>query len=91
MTISDEDDTAGYLAGNIRIRPDGSSFVLMHGGELEKVNISTPGDFSIHNALGAAGGGRGRGSAGPARRRTWRTAPVCRDGSRSCPTPWALR
>lgn len=26
---------------------------MLHGGELEKVNISTPGDFSIHNALGA--------------------------------------
>ncbi|HIY80767.1 UDP-N-acetylmuramoyl-L-alanyl-D-glutamate--2,6-diaminopimelate ligase [Hydrogenoanaerobacterium saccharovorans] len=53
VTISDKDDTADYLAGNIRIRSDGSSFVVLHGGELEKVNISTPGDFSIHNALGA--------------------------------------
>lgn len=31
VTISDKDDTADYLAGNIRIRSDGSSFVVLHG------------------------------------------------------------
>lgn len=44
--FQDKDDTADYLAGNIRIRSDGSSFVVLHGGELEKVNISTPGEAS---------------------------------------------
>ena len=53
VTISDRDDTADYLAGNIRIRSDGSSFSVLHDGDLEKVSISTPGEFSIHNALGA--------------------------------------
>lgn len=53
VTFSTGSDNADYVARNIRSRADGSSFVLMHDGELQKASIPTPGNFSIHNALGA--------------------------------------
>ena len=52
VTISDRTD-ADYRADQIRIRSNGSSFSVRHNGQETEVNISTPGDFSIHNALGA--------------------------------------
>ena len=53
VRFATQQDSADYVARNIHSRADGSNFVLMHDGELQKVSIPTPGDFSIHNALGA--------------------------------------
>ena len=50
-----EDDSADYVAKNIRSRVDGSCFAMMTNSGLEKVKLPMPGKFSIYNALGALG------------------------------------
>ena len=48
------DDTADFTARNIRQRPDGVSFELVGTGAIGRVQLATPGLFSVYNALGAA-------------------------------------
>lgn len=54
VTYSERDNSADYVARNIRQRPDGVDFELMSLGELGRVRLATPGRFSVYNALGAA-------------------------------------
>ena len=54
VTYYERDDSADYVARNIRQRPDGVDFELMSLGELGRVRLATPGRFSVYNALGAA-------------------------------------
>lgn len=54
VTYSSHDDTADYTARDVRERPDGVDFVLVGLGQIGRVRLSTPGRFSMYNALGAA-------------------------------------
>ncbi len=54
VTFSEKDDTADYVARNIRQRPDGVDFELVTTGAIGRVRLATPGRFSVYNALGAA-------------------------------------
>ena len=53
VTFSDRTADAGYAAKGVAPPPDGRSSRLGHGDRQLPVRIATPGDFSIHNALGA--------------------------------------
>ncbi|MBP3435290.1 MAG: UDP-N-acetylmuramoyl-L-alanyl-D-glutamate--2,6-diaminopimelate ligase [Clostridia bacterium] len=54
VTFSECDDSADYVARNIRQRPDGVDFELVSLGAIGRVRLATPGRFSVYNALGAA-------------------------------------
>ena len=47
-------DEADYTARNIHKRPDGVDFELVGTGEIDRVRLSIPGDFSVYNAIAAA-------------------------------------
>jgi len=44
-----------FTAKNIKLREDGSDFILFNGTTPQKTRIETPGLFSVYNALSAAG------------------------------------
>ncbi len=48
------EQSAGYLAKNIRNRPDGIDFELLAPDSIGRVNLPIPGEFSVYNALCAA-------------------------------------
>ena len=54
VSYSAGDDAADYTARNIRSRPDGVDFELVGTGVIGRVRLSTPGEFSVYNALAAA-------------------------------------
>ncbi len=54
VTYSEGDDSADYVAHNIRQRPDGVDFEFVSLGAIGRVRLATPGRFSVYNALGAA-------------------------------------
>lgn len=47
------DKEADYMATNLNIREDGTSFDLVFDGIKRKVKVKTPGRFSVHNSLAA--------------------------------------
>ena len=47
-------DDADVGAQEIDYRPDGTRFVLTHGGQRAHVDLPLLGDYNVHNALGAA-------------------------------------
>ena len=53
VTYSLSDDNADYFASNITHSPMGSEFILNAKENQYEVRISTPGDFSVMNALAA--------------------------------------
>ena len=53
-TFSAKSDTADYVARNIRYRADGVSFELVGTGQIGRVRLSIPGQFSVYNGLAAA-------------------------------------
>lgn len=54
LTFSIGEDAADYTAKDIRSYPDGSRFMMVSKGELARIKLPIPGDFSIANALTAA-------------------------------------
>ncbi|MGI6264179.1 MAG: UDP-N-acetylmuramoyl-L-alanyl-D-glutamate--2,6-diaminopimelate ligase [Acutalibacteraceae bacterium] len=53
-TFSVGNDEADFTARNIRKRPDGVDFELVGFGEIDRVRLAIPGDFSVYNAMAAA-------------------------------------
>ena len=53
-TYSAKDDAADYVARNIRYRADGVDFELVGVGQIGRVNMQIPGQFSVYNGLCAA-------------------------------------
>ena len=53
-TFSVGRDEADYTARNIHKRPDGVDFELVGTGEIDRVRLPIPGDFSVYNAMAAA-------------------------------------
>ena len=54
MTYSACNDAADYVARNIRHRADGVDFELVGVGQIGRVNMKIPGQFSVYNGLCAA-------------------------------------
>ncbi len=54
LTYSAKDDRADYVARNIRHRADGVDFELVGVGQIGRVNMQIPGQFSVYNGLCAA-------------------------------------
>lgn len=53
-TFSMKSDLADYTAKNIELASDGSRFMLVGKGELTRIHLPIPGDFSVSNAMAAA-------------------------------------
>ena len=53
-TYSAKNDTADYVARNVRYRADGVSFELVGTGEIGRVRLAIPGQFSVYNGMAAA-------------------------------------
>lgn len=53
-TYSAKNDAADYVARNIRYRADGVDFELVGIGQIGRVNMKIPGQFSVYNGLCAA-------------------------------------
>ena len=53
-TYSAKDDSADYVARNVRFRADGVDFELVGVGHIGRVNMQIPGEFSVYNGLCAA-------------------------------------
>lgn len=54
VTYSAKDDTADYVARNIQYRADGVSFAMVSTGQIGRVKLAIPGQFSVYNGLAAA-------------------------------------
>jgi UDP-N-acetylmuramoyl-L-alanyl-D-glutamate--2,6-diaminopimelate ligase len=54
LSYSVGQDNADFTARNIRKRPDGVDFELVGTGEIDRVRLPIPGDFSVYNAMAAA-------------------------------------
>ncbi len=54
LTYSAKNDAADYVARNIRHRADGVDFELVGVGQIGRVNMKIPGQFSVYNGLCAA-------------------------------------
>ncbi len=53
-TFSVKNNTADYVAHNIRHRADGVSFEFVGTGAIGRVKLAIPGQFSVYNGLAAA-------------------------------------
>lgn len=54
ITFSAHSDEADYTAKDIRPAPDSSRFMLVGKGQIARVRLPIPGDFSVANAMTAA-------------------------------------
>lgn len=54
LTFSISDNAADYTAREIRAYPDSSRFMLVGNGQIARVKLPIPGDFSVSNAMAAA-------------------------------------
>ena len=54
MWYSTEKDTADFTAKNIRYRPDGVRFELVHDTDIDRIHLHIPGHFSVYNGMAAA-------------------------------------
>lgn len=54
ITFSLRDDTAVCTAKNVQLEQTGSKFIMVSSGNINRVEISMPGEYSVHNAMGAA-------------------------------------
>ncbi len=54
MTYSAKKDVADYVARNVRYRADGVDFELVGVGQIGRVHMQIPGQFSVYNGLCAA-------------------------------------
>nr|WP_297179120.1 UDP-N-acetylmuramoyl-L-alanyl-D-glutamate--2,6-diaminopimelate ligase [uncultured Agathobaculum sp.] len=55
LTFSREKDAADLTAKNIKLHADGVEFVAAAKGEMARVRLGIPGQFSVENALAALG------------------------------------
>ncbi len=55
VTFSAEDNSADYTARNIKLSASGVQFELVGRGFIQRIRFPMPGDYSVHNALAAAG------------------------------------
>lgn len=55
LTVSAKDDTADYTARDIRLGASGVQFVMVGTGFINRISFPMPGEYSVHNALCAAG------------------------------------
>lgn len=55
VTFSTVDNTADYTARNIQCSASGVQFELVGRGFIQRIRFPMPGDYSVHNALAAAG------------------------------------
>ncbi|MEG1800855.1 MAG: UDP-N-acetylmuramoyl-L-alanyl-D-glutamate--2,6-diaminopimelate ligase [Oscillospiraceae bacterium] len=54
VTFSLKDDTASCTAKNIQLDGNGSRFIMVSQGNINRVEFSMPGEYSVQNAMGAA-------------------------------------
>lgn len=54
LSYAVHEQSADYLAKNIRSRPDGIDFELLAPGNIGRIKLPIPGEFSVYNALCAA-------------------------------------
>lgn len=53
-TFSAKNDTADYTAKNIDYTRNSVKFIMVGKGSISRVNFPMPGEYSVHNAMGAA-------------------------------------
>ncbi len=53
ITFSDKKDTADLTAKNLQFSRNGVRFVIVGKGSIERIDLPMPGDYSIHNGMGA--------------------------------------
>lgn len=53
-TFSAKNDTADYTAKNIDYTRNSVKFLMVGKGSINRVNFPMPGEYSVHNAMGAA-------------------------------------
>lgn len=53
-TFSIEDDKADCTAKNVQLTATGSKFLMVGFGKINRVEFPMPGEYSVHNAMGAA-------------------------------------
>lgn len=54
ITFSIESDAADFTAKDVRLEADGSRFMLVGKGQIARVKLPIPGEFSVSNAMAAA-------------------------------------
>ncbi|MEG1863170.1 MAG: UDP-N-acetylmuramoyl-L-alanyl-D-glutamate--2,6-diaminopimelate ligase [Oscillospiraceae bacterium] len=54
ITFSAKIDGASYTAKNIQFSQNGTKFLLVGKGNIDRVDFPMPGEYSVHNAMGAA-------------------------------------
>lgn len=54
VTFSAVSDSAEYSAKNISYRADGVDYFLVGIGQLERIKMKIPGNFTVYNSMGAA-------------------------------------
>lgn len=54
ITFSAQQDSADYTAKNISYTQNSVKFLLVGKGSINRVNFPMPGEYSVHNAMGAA-------------------------------------
>lgn len=54
LTFSDRDDGADYTAKNTVYSQDSVKFIMVGKNSINRVNFPMPGEYSVHNAMGAA-------------------------------------
>ena len=54
ITFSDRDNTADYTARNIEYSSKNVKFLMVAKGSINRVDFPMPGEYSVHNAMGAA-------------------------------------
>lgn len=53
VSFSLTDDSATCTAKNIQLDQTGSKFIMVSSGNINRVEFSMPGEYSVHNAMGA--------------------------------------
>lgn len=54
LTFSIDNNAADYTAKEIRAYPDSSKFMLVGNGQIVRIKLPIPGDFSVSNGMAAA-------------------------------------
>ena len=54
ITFSAKNDSADYTAKNINFTHNSVKFLMVGKGSISRVNFPMPGEYSVHNAMGAA-------------------------------------
>lgn len=54
ITFSADDDMADYTAKNVTFTENSVKFIMVGKGSINRINFPMPGEYSVHNAMGAA-------------------------------------